>query len=178
MRAQAPPFEEMTMAGVTLAGNPIELAGTFPRAGDAAPEFRLVGKDLKDVSLADFAGKRKVLNIVPSLDTPVCATSTRKFNEKAGAMGNTVVLVISADLPFAMSRFCTVENLANVVPLSTMRGREFLKNYGVEILTGPLAGIASRAVVVLDGGDRVLHAELVPEIKNEPDYDAALKALG
>ncbi len=165
------------MAAVTLAGNPIELAGSFPKVGQTAPGFTLVGKDLKDVRLADFAGKRKVLNIVPSLDTPVCATSTRKFNERAGSVPNAVVLVISADLPFAMGRFCTTENLQNVVPLSTMRGREFLRNYGVDITSGPLAGVAARAVLVLDGADKVLHAELVPEIKNEPNYDAALKAL-
>jgi len=165
------------MATVTLAGNPIELAGTFPKVGQSAPPFTLVGKDLKDVSLKEFAGKRKVLNIVPSLDTPVCATSTRKFNETAGSMNNVAVLVISADLPFAMGRFCTTENLQNVVPLSVMRGREFLRNYGVEIASGPLAGVAARAVVVLDENDKVVHAELVPEIKNEPNYDAALAAL-
>ena len=165
------------MATVTLSGNPIELAGTFPKPGQSAPAFTLVGKDLKDVSLKDFAGKRKVLNIVPSLDTPVCATSTRKFNQTAGGMSNVAVLVISADLPFAMGRFCTTENLQNVVPLSVMRGREFLRNYGVEIASGPLAGVAARAVVVLDENDKVVHAELVPEIKNEPNYDAALKVL-
>jgi len=166
------------MATVTLAGNPIEVAGQFPQRGQTAPAFTLVDKDLKDVSLKDFAGKRKVLNIVPSLDTAVCATSTRKFNERAGAMKNAVVLVISADLPFAMDRFCTTEGLANVMPLSVMRGREFLRNYGVDITSGPLAGVAARAVVVLDENDKVLHAERVPEIKNEPDYDAAIKALG
>jgi thiol peroxidase len=165
------------MTTVNLAGNPIELAGALPKIGQTAPTFALVGKDLKDVRLADFAGKRKVLNVVPSLDTPTCATSTRKFNEQASKLRNTVVFAISADLPFAMSRFCTTEGLHNVVPLSTMRGRDFLKNYGVEILSGPLAGIAARAVIVLDEADRVLHAELVPEIKSEPNYDAALAAL-
>ena len=165
------------MATVTLAGNPIELAGSFPKVGQTAPPFTLVDKDLKDVPLKDFAGKRKVLNIVPSLDTPVCATSTRKFNERAGAKPNTAVLVISADLPFAMGRFCTTEKLQNVVPLSTMRGREFLRNYGVDITTGPLAGVAARAVVVLDENNKVKYSQLVPEIKNEPDYDAALAAL-
>ena len=166
------------MATVTLAGNPIEVAGQFPQSGQTAPAFTLVGKDLKDVSLKEFAGKRKVLNIVPSLDTAVCATSTRKFNERASGMRNAVVLVISADLPFAMGRFCTTEGLANVVPLSVMRGREFLRNYGVDIASGPLAGVAARAVVVLDENDKVLHAERVSEIKNEPDYEAAIKALG
>lgn len=165
------------MATVTLAGNPIKIDGAFPKAGDKAPAFSLVNKDLKDVTLADFAGKKKVLNIVPSLDTPTCATSTRKFNEKANSMNNTVVLVIAADLPFAMSRFCGAEGLSNVVTLSTMRGAEFMKNYGVAIASGPLAGVTARAVVVLDENDKVIHAELVPEIKNEPNYDAALAAL-
>ncbi len=165
------------MANVTHKGNPIDVAGSFPRQGQKAPAFKLVGKDLKDVSLADFAGKRKVLNIVPSLDTSVCATSTRKFNEKAGGLGNTVVLVISADLPFAMNRFCTAEGLNNVVTLSTMRGREFLRNYGVEITSGALAGLTARGVVVLDEKDTVLHSELVPEIGQEPNYEAALGAL-
>ncbi len=165
------------MATVTLKGSPVDVAGEFPRPGKKAPAFKLVGKDLKDVTLADFAGKRKVLNIVPSLDTAVCATSTRKFNEKAGSLANTVVLVISADLPFASSRFCAAEGLTNVVTLSTMRGREFLHDYGVEIATGPLAGVAARAVVVLDANDVVLHSELVPEIAQEPGYEAALSAL-
>jgi thiol peroxidase len=165
------------MATVTFKGNPIDVAGSFPKVGDTAPAFRLVAKDLKDVSLADYAGKRKVLNIVPSLDTAVCATSTRKFNEKAGGLSNTVVLVISADLPFASSRFCAAEGLTNVVTLSTLRGREFMKGYGVEIASGPLAGLCARAVVVLDERDKVVHAELVPEIAQEPGYDAALAAL-
>jgi thiol peroxidase len=165
------------MSTVTLGGSPIEIAGNLPAVGSKAPAFNLVGKDLADVSLAQFAGKRKVLNIVPSLDTPVCATSTRKFNESAGKTPNTVVLVISADLPFAMARFCSTEGLSNVIPLSTMRGRDFMRNYGVEITTGPLAGATARAVVVLDENDVVRHVELVPEIKNEPDYDKALAAL-
>ncbi|WP_353193101.1 thiol peroxidase [Pandoraea pnomenusa] len=165
------------MSQVTLGGNPIEVNGQFPQKGQTAPALSLVNAKLQDVTLADFAGKRKVLNIVPSLDTPTCATSTRKFNEAAGKLENTVVLVISADLPFAMSRFCATEGLNNVVTLSTMRGREFLENYGVAIATGPLAGVTARAVVVLDAENRVLHAELVPEIKNEPNYDAALAAL-
>lgn len=165
------------MTTVTLAGNPINLAGQFPKVGDAAPGFTLVGTNLANVSLKDFAGKRKVLNIVPSLDTPVCATSTRKFNESAGSIDNTVVLVIAADLPFAMARFCETEGLKNVVSLSTMRGRDFMSKYGVEIIDGPLAGVTARAVVVLDEQDKVIHAELVPEIKQEPNYEAALKAL-
>jgi len=165
------------MATVTLKGNPIDVAGSFPQKGQKAPAFKLVAKDLTDVSLANYAGKRKVLNIVPSLDTAVCATSTRKFNEKAGSLANAVVLVISADLPFAAGRFCSTEGLNNVVTLSTLRGREFMKAYGVEITSGPLAGVTARGVVVLDENDTVLHAELVPEIAQEPDYDAALAAL-
>ncbi len=159
---------------VTLGGNPIDVAGTFPKVGDTAPDFKLVNKDLADVSLADFAGKKKILNIVPSLDTPVCATSTKKFN--AAASDKVVVLVISADLPFAQNRFCGAE-APNVTTLSTMRGGEFMKNYGVAIVSGPLAGITARAVLVLDENNKVLYAELVPEIKQEPNYDAALAAL-
>ena len=166
------------MTTVTLGGNPIQLGGQFPDAGQHAAPFSLVAADLSNKALKDFAGKRKVLNIVPSLDTPTCATSTRKFNERASSLPNTVVLVISADLPFAMNRFCSTEGLKNVIPLSTMRGREFMRNYGVEIQDGPLAGVTARAVVVLDENDKVVHAELVPEIKNEPNYDAALAVLG
>ncbi|HSS46497.1 MAG TPA: thiol peroxidase [Burkholderiales bacterium] len=165
------------MAKVTLAGNPITVAGHFPAVGQMAPDFKLVNKDLKDVSLKDFAGKRKVLNIVPSLDTPTCQKSTRRFNEEANKLNNTVVLVISADLPFAQARFCGAEGLNNVMTLSTMRGAEFMKNYGVAITDSPLGGVTARAVVVLDGDDKVLYTEMVPEIKNEPNYDAALKAL-
>jgi thioredoxin-dependent peroxiredoxin len=165
------------MTTVNLAGNPIHLAGEFPKVGAGAPAFSLVNGELKDVTLKSFAGKKKVLNIVPSLDTPVCATSTRKFNEEANRLPNTVVLVISADLPFASKRFCETEGLKNVVTLSTMRGREFMKSYGVEIADGPLAGITARAVVVLDENDKVIYTEMVPEIKQEPDYAAALAAL-
>lgn len=165
------------MANVTLGGNPITVEGSFPKKGDTAPDFTLTAKDLKDVGLKDFAGKRKVLNIVPSLDTPVCAKSTRVFNEKAGAVPDTVVLVISADLPFAAGRFCTAEGINNVVTLSTLRGGDFKKQYGVDITSGPLKGVTARAVIVLDAGNKVLHSELVPEIKQEPDYDAALAVL-
>lgn len=165
------------MAGVTLGGNPITVSGSFPRTADAAPEFTLTGKDLKDVGLKDYAGKRKVLNIVPSLDTPVCAKSTRVFNERAGALPNTVVLVISADLPFAQGRFCSTEGINNVVTLSTVRGGDFKTKYGVDITSGPLKGVTARAVIVLDASNKVLHSELVPEIKQEPNYDAALAAL-
>lgn len=165
------------MANVTLGGNPIKIAGNFPGKGDTAPDFTLTSKDLKDVSLKDLSGKRKVLNIVPSLDTPVCAKSTRIFNERAGAAANTAVLVISADLPFAMNRFCGAEGINNVVTLSTVRNRDFHARYGVDITDGPLKGLTARAVIVLDENNRVLHSQLVPEIKNEPDYDAALAAL-
>jgi thiol peroxidase len=165
------------MATVTLKGNPVEVAGTLPAVGQTAPDFSLVGKDLADVSLASLGAQRKVLNIVPSLDTPTCQTSARKFNEQASQLNNTVVLTISADLPFAMGRFCTTEGLNNVVPLSLMRGREFARNYGVEIASGPLVGVTARAVVVLDEQNKVLHAQLVGEIANEPDYAAALAVL-
>jgi len=162
---------------VTLDGAAVTLFGTFPVVGQVAPAFTLVDKDLKDVALKDFAGKRKVLNIVPSLDTAVCATSTRKFNEAASTLENTVVLVISADLPFAMSRFCVAEGLENVATLSLMRGRDFMRNYGVKIADTALSGVTARAVLVLDENDRVLHAELVDDITHEPNYDAALAAL-
>lgn len=162
---------------VTLAGNPIAINGNFPQVGATAPALSLVGKDLADVTLGSYAGQRKILNIFPSIDTPTCATSVRQFNAKANALPNTVVLCISADLPFAQSRFCGAEGLSNVVTLSTMRGREFLDAYGVAIASGPLAGVAARAVVVLDENDKVIHCELVSEIKNEPDYAAALAVL-
>lgn len=160
---------------VTLGGNPIDVSGTFPKVGDTAPDFKLVNKDLADVSLAAFAGKKKLLNIVPSLDTPVCAVSTRKFNDAAS--DKVAVIVISADLPFAQSRFCGAE-APNVTTLSTLRGgAEFKRNYGVDIVSGPLAGVTARAVVVLDENNTVRYTELVPEIKQEPDYEAALAAL-
>ena len=169
--------EKSDKTAVTLEGAPVTLYGTFPVVGKIAPAFKLVDKDLQDITLQSFAGKRKVLNIVPSLDTAVCATSTRRFNEAASALANTVVLVISADLPFAMSRFCVVEGLENVVTLSLMRGRDFMRNYGVKIADTALAGLTARAVLVLDENDRVLHAELVSDITHEPDYTAALAAL-
>lgn len=165
------------MTTVSLGGNPIDVAGTFPQPGVAAPALKLTGADLADVGLEAFAGKRKVLNIVPSLDTPTCATSTRKFNAEAGSLQNTVVLVVSADLPFAMSRFCAAEGLENVKTLSTFRSPDFARSYGVAITSGPLAGLTARAVVVVDENDKVIHSQLVPEIKDEPDYAAALAAL-
>lgn len=166
------------MATVTLKGNPVQVGGELPRTGGSVPGFRLVGKDLKDMSLHDFAGKKKVLNIFPSIDTGTCATSTRKFNEKAAGLQDTVVLCIAADLPFAMSRFCGAEGLNNVVMLSCFREHGFTRDWGVAIENGPLAGLCARAVVVLDADNKVLHTELVGEIANEPNYEAALKALG
>lgn len=165
------------MARITLKGNPFETSGELPVVGSAAPDFRLVDGDLADVTLGSFAGKKKILSVVPSLDTAVCATSARKFNERAGARDDTVVLVVSADLPFAQKRFCTTEGLDNVKTLSLMRGKGFAKDYGVLITDGPLAGVTARAVVVLDENDKVVHTQLVPEIGEEPDYDAALAAL-
>ncbi len=169
------------MATVTFKGDPINVGGMFPKVGDTAPSFMLVDNELNDVSLSRFSGMRKIINIVPSLDTPVCAMSARRFNQAASLLPNTVVIVISADLPFAQSRFCTVENLQNVITLSTMRGRDFSKDYGVMITDYPLAGLCARAVLVVDEHDMVRHSELVSEITKEPDYEAALaiaRAMG
>lgn len=162
---------------VTLKGNPVEVAGNLPKVGAKAPEFTLVDKALANVSLENFAGKRKVLNIFPSIDTPTCAMSVRAFNQHASAMNNTIVLNISADLPFAQTRFCAAEGLENVQNLSTIRGTEFLTNYGVLMTSSKLAGLAARAVLVLDENNVVKHVELVGEIANEPNYEAALAAL-
>ncbi len=164
------------MATVTLKGNPVSINGGLPSVGSTAPDFKLVTGDLNEVSLAEYGGKKKILNIVPSLDTPVCATSARKFNESASQLTNTAVLVISADLPFAQGRFCSAEGIENVVSLSMIRSKQFAKDYGVLIEDGPLAGVSARAVVVLDESDNVVYTELVPEITQEPDYDAALRA--
>ena len=161
---------------ISLDGHPIHTNGDLPEVGSRAPDFRLVNKDLQDMGLADFAGKRKLLNIVPSLDTPVCAISTRKFSEHARGRGDVAVLIVSADLPFAAGRFCSTEGIDNVVTLSMMRSRSFAKDYGVLITDGPLAGIAARSVVVLDANDRVVYTELVPEILQEPDYEKAIAA--
>jgi len=165
------------LATVTLKGNPIDVGGQLPRKGEAVKGFELTAKDLSDVSLQNWAGKRKVLNIVPSLDTPTCQQSTRVFNQRASSTANTAVLVISADLPFAMSRFCGAEGLNNVITLSTFRHRDFHRQLGVDIESGPLRGLTARAVVVLDENNKVLHSELVPEIATEPNYDLALAAL-
>ena len=162
---------------VHFQGNPVAVAGAIPAVGSKAHPFTLVAKDLTDVTLAQFAGKRKVLNVFPSIDTGVCAASVRKFNQLATEMKDTVVLCISADLPFAQSRFCGAEGLSNVITLSTLRNADFLENYGVGIADGALKGLAARAVVVIDENDTVVFSELVNEITNEPDYEAALRAL-
>lgn len=164
------------MASVTLRGNPIATSGELPSVGAAAPAFDLVKSDLSSVSSADLSGKRVVLNIFPSIDTPVCATSVRTFNEKAASLDNTAVVCVSADLPFALGRFCGAEGIENVVASSTFRST-FGGDYGVTMTDGPLAGLLARSVVVLDEQGTVVHAELVPEIAQEPDYDAALAAL-
>lgn len=165
------------MQSVTRGGVAVEVGGDFPAVGDRAPAFTLTNAELEEVSLADFSGRCKVLNIIPSVDTRTCAMSTRKFNEYASGLDNTVVLVVSADLPFAQSRFCGAEGLDRVVTLSCFRHPEFRESYGVALQSGAMAGLCARAVIVLDEQDTVVHAELVGEIKNEPDYDAALAAL-
>ncbi|WP_455234731.1 thiol peroxidase [Thiogranum longum] len=165
------------MATITLQGNEIHTNGELPAVGSQAPDFHLVDGELNDRRLADYAGKKKLLNIVPSLDTPVCATSTKAFNEAAAGRDDVVMLVVSADLPFAQGRFCGAEGVDKVIPLSMMRSRNFAKDYGVLIVDGPLAGITGRAVVVIDANDKVTYTELVPEIAQEPDYDKALAAL-
>jgi len=165
------------MATVTLKGNPIHTSGELPPAGSTAPDFRLTAKDLSDVSLQNFTGKRKLLNIVPSLDTGVCAASARRFNQEAAAVPGAAVLTVSRDLPFAQARFCAAEGIENVVTLSELRDLSFGEAYGVRIVDGPLQGLLARAVVVLDEQNRVLYTELVPEIAQEPDYAKALAAL-
>jgi len=165
------------MAHLTLKGNPIETVGTLPANGSEAPFFCLVKTDLSEAGPADFAGKRLVLNIFPSLDTPVCASSVRRFNQEAASLENTVVLCISGDLPFAHSRFCETEGLKNVVSLSVFRSPEFGRDYGVAIITGTLKGLLSRAIVIIDADGIVRYSEQVPEIVEEPDYSAALKVL-
>ena len=165
------------MADITLEGNPFRTNGELPVLGAKAPDFRLVDKDLNDVALSDFAGKQKLISIVPSLDTGVCATSTKVFDERLGNRGDVAVLIVSADLPFAQARFCGAEGLDNVATLSMMRSRNFAKDYGMLIEDGPLAGITGRAVVVLNQSDEVVYTQLVSEIGQEPDYDAAVSAL-
>ena len=165
------------MATITLEGNEIHTVGELPAVGSDAPAFMLTNGEMGETSLADYAGKKIVLNIFPSIDTGVCAESTRRFNTAAGSLDDTVVLCISADLPFALSRFCGAENLNNVITLSAFRHPEFGDDYGVRISDGPIAGLMSRAVVVIDASGKVIHTEQVPEIVQEPDYDAALTKL-
>ncbi|WP_028974749.1 thiol peroxidase [Spirochaeta cellobiosiphila] len=165
------------MSTITFQGNPIETIGSLPSVGSQAPDFTLTKGDLSDVSLADFKGKWKILNIVPSLDTGVCAKSAKEFNDEVKNYSNLVVLNISRDLPFAATRFCSAEGVDNIIPLSEMRDQSFGKTYGVTMTTGPLAGIHSRAVVVLDDQDKVVYTEQVPEIAQEPNYVEALKVV-
>ncbi|MDE0926714.1 MAG: thiol peroxidase [Methylophilaceae bacterium] len=164
-------------SSVTLKGIPVDVAGNLPQIGSTAPNFTLVDAALQDVTLGTYAGKRKVLNLFPSVDTPTCASSVREFSKRASSMDNTVVLNISVDLPFAQKRFCAAEGIENVVNLSTMRDRDFLMNYGTLIFSSKLAGLAVRAVIVIDENDIVKYIELVPEITEEPNYDAAIAAL-
>jgi len=164
------------MAEITFRGNPIHTVGDLPAVGTAAPGFTVTGSDLGDVSLGDFAGQNLVISIFPSVDTQVCATSVRTFNERAAALEGTTVLNVSADLPFALGRFCGAEGIENVKTASTFRS-EFGDTYGVKIGEGALAGLMSRAVVVVNGDGVVTYTEQVPEIGQEPDYDAALAAL-
>ncbi|PWA04667.1 thiol peroxidase [Flavobacterium psychrotolerans] len=165
------------MASITLGGNPIHTNGELPKIGSKATEFQLVKNDLSIATLADFAGSRLVLNIFPSIDTGTCATSVRKFNESASKLENTKVLCISRDLPFAQKRFCGAEGLENVINLSDFKNGSFGKNYGLEITDGPLAGLNSRVVIVLDENGIVKYTEQVPEIANEPNYENALASL-
>lgn len=164
------------MAKTALHNDPVNTVGDLPAKGSAAPDFTLVGKDLEDVKLSDYAGKRVVLNIFPSLDTDVCAASVRRFNQLAAGLDNTVVVCASADLPFAHGRFCVAEGIDNVVTGSTFRST-FADDYGVRLVDGPLAGVCARAVVVIDENGDVIYTQLVPEITEEPDYDAAIAAL-
>ena len=165
------------MASITLGGNAINTSGDLPAVGSKAPSFKLTTNDLQDVSLDDYSGKKKILNIVPSLDTGVCATSARTFNERAASMDNVVVLTVSADLPFAMGRFCEANGIDSVVTLSQFREGKFAKDYGVQMVDGKLAGLTARAIVVLDEQNTVSYTELVPEIGQEPNYDGALAAV-
>jgi thiol peroxidase len=165
------------MASITLKGNPVTTSGELPVVGSNAPAFSAVKTDLSNCSLADLTGKKVVLNIFPSIDTGVCAASTRRFNEEAGKLDNTVVVCVAADLPFALARFCGAEGLENVVPVSVFRNPEFGADYGAAIVDGPLAGLLSRAVVVIDEAGKVVYTEQVPEITEEPNYEAALAAL-
>jgi len=165
------------MAIVTLQGNECNTSGDMPAIGSQAPDFMLADGDLQNISLGNYEGKKKIIYTVPSLDTPTCQTSTKKFNEQVNSLDDVVMLIVSSDLPFAMRRFCGMEKLSNVQPLSMMRSRKFSKDYGVLLDDGPLAGIMTRSITVLDESNKVLYTELVPEIVDEPDYDKALAAL-
>ena len=165
------------MAQITLKGNPINTIGNLPEAGAKAPEFVLVKNDLSETSLSDYKGKKVILNIFPSLDTATCAASVRRFNQEASNLENTVVLCVSKDLPFAQARFCGAEGLEDVHTVSDFRSGKFGKDYGVEIIDGPLAALESRAIVIVDEDGKVIYNEQVPEIVDEPDYDKALAAL-
>ena len=165
------------MSKTALQGNPVAVSGNLPGIGKNAPDFKLVKADLSEAALKDFKGKKIVINIFPSIDTPVCATSVRTFNKQAAELENTVVLCVSRDLPFALGRFCGAEGLENVVTLSDFRTGQFGSDYGIEIVDGPLAGLLARAVVVTDKTGKVIYSELVPEITQEPDYTSALNAL-
>lgn len=165
------------MASITLGGNPIHTNGELPAVGSKATDFNLIKTDLGIATLADFSGSKVVLNIFPSIDTGTCATSVRTFNEKASSLSNTKVLCISRDLPFAQKRFCGAEGLENVINLSDFKDGSFGKNYGLEIVDGPLAGLHSRVVIVLDENGTILHTEQVNEIADEPNYEAALAVL-
>jgi len=165
------------MATVTFKGQEVKTSGELPTVGSKAPDFTLTKNDLNDVTLADYAGKRIVMNIFPSLDTSVCAMSVRRFNEEAASVKNTVVLCISEDLPFAQGRFCTAEEIENVTTLSAYRYRAFANNYGVRILYGPLKSLMSRVIIVIDQMGRVIYTEQVLEISQEPDYETALSIL-
>jgi len=165
------------MAKVTLKGNEVNTNSDIVSQGSDAPDFILVNSDLHDVNLSSFDGKNKILSIVPSLDTPVCQKSTLVFNEKVAELEDTVMLIVSSDLPFAMKRFCTNESLDNVMPVSMMRSRNFAKDYGVLLVDGPLSGITTRAIVTISKDNKVLHSELVTEIADEPNYQAALDSI-
>ena len=165
------------MASITLKGNPVSTVGELPSIGETAPAFSAVKTDLSECSLSELAGKKVVLNIFPSIDTGVCAASTHRFNQEAGKLDDAVVLCVSVDLPFALGRFCGAEGLDNVIPVSVFRNPEFGVAYGATIADGPLAGLLSRAVVVIDEAGKVVYTEQVPEITEEPNYDAALAAL-
>lgn len=165
------------MATIQLKGNPIHTVGDLPKIGQSIPKFTLTKADLSELSHQDLAGKRVILNIFPSIDTPTCAMSVRKFNEQASQLPNVAVLCVSADLPFAQKRFCGAEGINNVITVSTFRHPEFGKNLGITIQDGPLAGLLSRAVIVVDEHGKVLHAEQVSEIANEPNYGEALQAV-